>query len=67
MPVSLGYAARYEITSPLGAGGMGVAIKILPPEVATDPERQEFYPVNESKPRPIPGNLSELFLVEALK
>ena len=44
----------YEVTAPLGAGGMGevyrardvrlgreVAIKILPPNVATDPMRRE--------------------------
>jgi len=53
---------RYEIRSPLGAGGMGevylahdttelermVAVKVLPPEMAADPERMRRF-VQEAK------------------
>ena len=57
MPLSAGdRLGRYEIIAPLGAGGMGevyrarderlqrdVAVKVLPDEVAADPERRERF------------------------
>ena len=57
MPLEPGtHLGPYEITAPLGAGGMGevyrardtrldrtVPIKVLPAELATDPERRERF------------------------
>src|ERR1700735_1092116 len=57
MPLATGTKlGPYEILSPIGAGGMGevykardtrldrtVAVKILPPEMASDPERRRRF------------------------
>ncbi len=57
MPLSIGdKLGPYEIVSPIGAGGMGevyrardtrlkreVALKVLPAEVARDPERRQRF------------------------
>ena len=57
MPLSAGIRlGPYEIVSPLGAGGMGevyrprdtrleriVAVKVLPPELAADPQFRERF------------------------
>lgn len=65
MPLTQGSRlGPYEILSPLGAGGMGevyrardsrlsrdVAIKILPPELASDAARRQRF---EQKPAPSP-------------